>query len=71
MATTTTGQLSIRDTSLYVEVVGHGYPLVLMHGGPAADHWSLSSFGVWLIGSRSSSTTTGATGAPTARRCRR
>ena len=37
-------QLSIRDTSLYVEVRGHGYPLVLMHGGPGADHWSLSTF---------------------------
>jgi len=40
----TSGRLSIRDTSLYVEVVGHGYPLVLMHGGPGADHWSLSTF---------------------------
>jgi proline iminopeptidase len=42
--TTRSGQLSIRDTSLYVEVVGQGYPLVLMHGGPGADHWSLSTF---------------------------
>jgi proline iminopeptidase len=41
---TVSGQLSIRETSLYVEVVGQGYPLVLMHGGPGADHWSLSSF---------------------------
>jgi len=41
--TTRSGQLSIRDTSLYVEVVGRGYPLVLMHGGPGADHWSMSS----------------------------
>jgi proline iminopeptidase len=41
--TTRSGQLSIRDTSLYVEVVGQGYPLVLMHGGPGADHWSMSS----------------------------
>jgi pimeloyl-ACP methyl ester carboxylesterase len=41
---TKTGQLSIRDTSLYVEVVGHGYPLVLMHGGPGADHWSMEPF---------------------------
>jgi pimeloyl-ACP methyl ester carboxylesterase len=38
------GRLSIRDTSLYVEVVGTGYPLVLMHGGPAADHWSMVPF---------------------------
>jgi pimeloyl-ACP methyl ester carboxylesterase len=37
-------RLSIRDTSLYVEVVGHGYPLALMHGGPGADHWSMSPF---------------------------
>jgi proline iminopeptidase len=34
-------RMSIRDASLFVEVVGHGYPLVLMHGGPGADHWSL------------------------------
>jgi pimeloyl-ACP methyl ester carboxylesterase len=31
----------IRDTSLYVEAVGDGYPLVLMHGGPGLDHWTL------------------------------
>lgn len=40
---TRAGLMSIRDTSLFVEVVGDGYPLVLMHGGPAADHWSLQS----------------------------
>ena len=33
--------MPIRDTSLFVDVIGHGYPLVLMHGGPGADHWSL------------------------------
>lgn len=33
--------MPIRDVSLFVEVIGHGYPLVLMHGGPGADHWSL------------------------------
>ncbi len=38
------GRISIRDVSLFVDVVGHGYPLVLMHGGPSLDHWSLSSF---------------------------
>jgi pimeloyl-ACP methyl ester carboxylesterase len=38
------GRQSIRDASLYVEVVGHGYPLVLMHGGPGADHWSMAPF---------------------------
>ena len=36
--------IPIRDTSLYVDVVGDGYPLVLMHGGPGLDHWSLESF---------------------------
>ncbi|TMM41005.1 MAG: alpha/beta hydrolase [Actinobacteria bacterium] len=36
--------MSIRDVSLFVEVVGHGYPVVLMHGGPGADHWSLQAF---------------------------
>jgi pimeloyl-ACP methyl ester carboxylesterase len=34
----------IRDVSLFVEVIGHGYPLVLMHGGPGADHWSMLAF---------------------------
>lgn len=34
--------VSVRDVSLFVDVVGHGYPLVLMHGGPGADHWSLA-----------------------------
>jgi proline iminopeptidase len=33
--------MSIRDVTLYVDVVGHGYPLLLMHGGPGADHWTL------------------------------
>lgn len=36
--------MPIRDTSLFVEVVGNGYPLVLMHGGPGLDHWSLEPF---------------------------
>ena len=31
----------IRDVSLYVKVMGQGYPLVLMHGGPGLDHTSL------------------------------
>jgi proline-specific peptidase len=38
------GRIPIRDVSLFVDVVGHGYPLVLMHGGPSLDHWSLSAF---------------------------
>jgi proline iminopeptidase len=29
---------------LNVDVVGQGYPLVLMHGGPSADLWTLASF---------------------------
>ena len=39
-------KMPIRDVSLFVEVLGHGYPLLLMHGGPGADHWSLVSFRV-------------------------
>jgi proline iminopeptidase len=37
-------RMQIRDASLYVEVVGHGPPLVLMHGGPGLDHVSLTPF---------------------------
>lgn len=36
--------LPIRDTSLFVDVVGDGYPLVLMHGRPGLDHWTLEPF---------------------------
>ena len=36
--------VSIRGVSLFVEVVGSGYPLVLMHGGPGSDHTTLSPF---------------------------
>ena len=36
--------LKIRDVSLFVDVVGQGYPLLLMHGGPSLDHWSLMPF---------------------------
>jgi proline iminopeptidase len=36
--------LPIRDVSLYVDVVGHGDPLVLMHGGPSADLWTMGAF---------------------------
>ena len=28
----------VRDTSLYVDVVGRGDPVLLMHGGPGLDH---------------------------------
>jgi proline iminopeptidase len=33
--------ISIRGISLFVKVIGHGYPLVFMHGGPGLDHTSL------------------------------
>jgi proline iminopeptidase len=36
--------MQIRDVSLFVEVVGRGDPLLLMHGGPGLDHWSLTPF---------------------------
>lgn len=38
------GRIPIRDTSLYVDVTGDGYPLLLMHGGPGTDHWTLLPF---------------------------
>ncbi|OGO38345.1 MAG: hypothetical protein A2W35_04045 [Chloroflexi bacterium RBG_16_57_11] len=33
--------MQIRDASLFVKVLGQGYPLLLMHGGPSLDHTSL------------------------------
>jgi proline iminopeptidase len=36
--------IHIRDVSLHVKVMGQGYPLVLMHGGPGADLYTLMSF---------------------------
>jgi pimeloyl-ACP methyl ester carboxylesterase len=36
--------MPIRDVSLFVEVMGHGDPLLLMHGGPGADHWTMAPF---------------------------
>ena len=38
------GMIAVGDVSLFVDVVGEGHPLVLMHGGPSADLWTLSSF---------------------------
>jgi proline iminopeptidase len=35
--------LPIRDVSLFVKVMGHGYPILLMHGGPGLDHTTLAS----------------------------
>ena len=37
-------RITVRDVSLFVKIVGHGYPLVLMHGGPGADLYTLMSF---------------------------
>jgi proline iminopeptidase len=36
-----TSTMRIRDASLYVKVMGQGYPILLMHGGPGLDHTSL------------------------------
>lgn len=36
--------LSIRGVSLFVKVIGHGYPLVFMHGGPGVDHSTMLPF---------------------------
>ena len=33
--------MQIRDASLFVKVIGQGYPLVLMHGAPSLDHTTL------------------------------
>ena len=33
--------MPVRDVSLFVKVVGSGYPLLLMHGGPGLDHTTL------------------------------
>jgi proline iminopeptidase len=38
------GWIPVRDVSLYVDVVGRGSPLVLMHGGPSADLWTVQPF---------------------------
>jgi proline-specific peptidase len=38
------GRLRVRDVSLFVDIIGHGYQLLLMHGGPSLDHWSLLPF---------------------------
>jgi proline iminopeptidase len=36
--------MQIRDVSMFVEISGHGDPLLLMHGGPGLDHVSLTPF---------------------------
>ncbi len=35
--------VQIRDVSLFVKVMGHGYPVLLMHGGPGLDYTTLSA----------------------------
>jgi len=35
--------IQIRDVSLFIKVMGEGYPLLIMHGGPGADHTTLLS----------------------------
>lgn len=37
-------RVPLGDVALYVDVVGHGDPVVLMHGGPSADLWSMGAF---------------------------
>jgi proline iminopeptidase len=37
-------KMPIRGVSLFVKVIGHGYPLVLMHGGPGSDHMTMLPF---------------------------
>jgi len=36
--------VAVGDLRLFVDVVGRGRPLALMHGGPGADHWTLLPF---------------------------
>jgi proline iminopeptidase len=36
--------MPVRDVSLFVESIGRGYPLLLMHGGPGGDHWTMLPF---------------------------
>ena len=36
--------ISLRGASLFAQVIGQGYPLALMHGGPGADHISMLAF---------------------------
>jgi len=35
--------MPVRDVTLHIKVMGQGYPLVLMHGGPGADLYTLMS----------------------------
>jgi pimeloyl-ACP methyl ester carboxylesterase len=35
--------IPIRDVSLFVKIIGSGYPVVVMHGGPGADYTTVMS----------------------------
>ncbi len=37
-------RMLIRDVSLFVQVLGQGPPLLLMHGGPGLDHTTMQPF---------------------------
>lgn len=37
-------KIPVRDVMLNVKIIGKGYPLVLMHGGPGADLYTMMSF---------------------------
>lgn len=37
-------RIPLRDVSLFVDKTGQGDPLVLMHGGPSADLWTMGMF---------------------------
>jgi proline iminopeptidase len=37
-------KISIRGITLHVKIMGHGYPLALMHGGPGADLYTMLAY---------------------------
>jgi proline iminopeptidase len=37
-------RVRVRGLSLFVDVLGRGDPLLVMHGGPGADHWTMTPF---------------------------
>lgn len=60
--------LAIRDVFLFVKILGHGYPLLVMHGGPGLDHTTLDTlqpladrFTLILYDHRANGRSTGAT----------
>ncbi len=44
MVSRTMTSIQVRDVSLFVKVIGQGYPLLFMHGGPGQDHTTLLPF---------------------------